>query len=136
AISLGLLYVPYAEVVYAHSFHPYLALVCIVGAIAIFVSVIPRADKFGAPGPVLSPKQHPRLFADLELVAKATKQAMPTEVYLLPDVNAWVSQRGGILGFGGRRVMGLGLPLLHALTRSQFRAVLAHEFGHFYGDTQ
>jgi heat shock protein HtpX len=29
--------------------------------------------------------------------------------------------------------MGLGLPLLEALTVRQFRAVLAHEFGHYYG---
>ena len=35
------------------------------------------------------------------------------------------------MGFGSRRVMGLGLPLL--LTVTQFRAVLAHEFGHYYG---
>jgi Zn-dependent protease with chaperone function len=30
-------------------------------------------------------------------------------------------------------VMGLGLPLLQTLTVSQFRAVMAHEFGHYYG---
>ena len=29
--------------------------------------------------------------------------------------------------------MGLGLPLMQLLTVSQFRAVIAHEFGHFYG---
>jgi heat shock protein HtpX len=37
------------------------------------------------------------------------------------------------MGFGSRRVMGLGLPLLSILTVSQFRAVLAHEFAHYYG---
>ena len=49
------------------------------------------------------------------------------------EVNAWVADRGGILGFGSRRVMGLGLPLMSILTVSQFRAVLAHEFAHYYG---
>ena len=29
--------------------------------------------------------------------------------------------------------MGLGLPLMSVLTVSQFRAVLAHEFAHYYG---
>jgi hypothetical protein len=58
---------------------------------------------------------------------------MPAEVYLVPEVNAWVGQRGGLMGFGGRRVMGLGLPLLQLLTVSQLKAVLAHEFGHYYG---
>jgi Zn-dependent protease with chaperone function len=66
-------------------------------------------------------------------VAKATGQVVPAEVYLLNEVNAWVSQRGGIMGFGGRRVMGLGLPLMHTTTVSQFRAILAHEFGHYHG---
>ncbi|PYS55111.1 MAG: hypothetical protein DMG13_05535 [Acidobacteria bacterium] len=37
------------------------------------------------------------------------------------------------MGFGSRRVMGIGLPLLQLLTVSQFEAVLAHEFGHFHG---
>jgi hypothetical protein len=58
---------------------------------------------------------------------------MPAEVYLVADLNAWVAQRGGIMGFGSHRVMGLGLPLLQILTVSQLRAVLAHEFGHYYG---
>jgi Zn-dependent protease with chaperone function len=48
-------------------------------------------------------------------------------------VNAWVMQRGGIMGFGSRRVMGLGLPLMRILTCAQFSAVLAHEFGHYHG---
>ena len=38
---------------------------------------------------------------------------------------------------GKKRIMLLGLPLLQLLTISQFRAILAHEFGHYYaGDTR
>lgn len=133
AISAGLLYIPYAEVVYAHRITPKLILVCIFGALAILWSILPRFDKFPPPGPKLTRDQHPRLFNELDTVASATQQAMPTEVYLIPDVNAWVAQRGGIMGFGSRRVMGLGLPLMRTLTCSQFRAVLAHEFGHYHG---
>jgi hypothetical protein len=58
---------------------------------------------------------------------------MPKEVYLVPDVNAWVSQRGGVMGIGSRRIMGVGLPLLQVLTVRELRAVMAHEFGHFHG---
>lgn len=132
-IAGGLLYIPYAEVVYAHRIHFKLALGCLIGALAILWSVLPRRDKFEAPGPRLTREQQPRLFADLESVAGSVGQAMPAEVYLVPDVNAWVSQRGGIMGMGSRRVMGLGLSLMRVLTRSQFRAVLAHEFGHYHG---
>jgi Zn-dependent protease with chaperone function len=62
---------------------------------------------------------------------------MPAEVYLIPEVNAWVGQRGGFMGIGSRRIMGLGLPLLETLNVSQLEAVLVHEFGHYYrGDTR
>jgi heat shock protein HtpX len=61
------------------------------------------------------------------------QEPLPREVYLIGEPNAWVADRGGFMGFGSRRVMGLGLPLLGALNISQFRAVLAHEFAHYYG---
>jgi hypothetical protein len=57
---------------------------------------------------------------------------MPSEVYLLNEVNAWVTHRGGVMGFGSHRVMGIGLPLLQALTVPELKAVIAHEFGHYH----
>ncbi len=105
----------------------------VVGAFLILKSIVPRPDRFVAPGPLLAPAQQPRLFAELREVAAATGQEMPAEVYLILDVNAWVSQRGGFMGLGSRRVMGLGLPLLQALDLRQLRGVIAHEFGHYHG---
>jgi Zn-dependent protease with chaperone function len=96
-------------------------------------SLVPRTDKFTPPGPQLSRSQQPRLFAELEAIAASLNEPMPKEVYLTGEVNAWVADRGGMLGFGSRRVMGLGIPLMSVLTVSQFRAVLAHEFAHYYG---
>jgi heat shock protein HtpX len=128
-----LLYLPYAEVRYAKRLDLRVAVFCIVGAGVILWSILPRRDGFVPPGPRLAPGQHPRLFAQLTGVAQAVGQAMPAEVYLVPEVNAWVAQRGGVMGLGSRRVMGVGLPLLEILTVSQLRAVLAHEFGHYYG---
>src|SRR5262245_37967839 len=133
AISAGLLYIPYAEVVYADHITHKLILILILAACAMLWSILPRFDKFPPPGPKLTRDEHPKLFEEIEAVARATKQAMPAEVYLVGDVNAWVTQRGGIMGFGSRRVMGLGLPLMRILTCSQFSAVLAHEFGHYHG---
>jgi heat shock protein HtpX len=109
----------------------------VVTGIVILLSLIPRRDRFSPPGPPLHQAEHRRLFSELSSIAKALNEPMPREVYLIPDVNAWVAERGGVMGFGSRRVMGLGLPLVRILTISQFRAVLAHEFGHFYsGDTR
>ena len=100
---------------------------------AMLWSLLPRPDKFKAPGVLIERTAQPRLFAEIENIAGALNEPMPSEVYLIGDVNAWVADRGGLMGFGSRRVMGLGLPLLSILTVSQFRAVLAHEFAHYYG---
>lgn len=96
-------------------------------------SLLPRPDKFTAPGPLLDRTQHPRLFEELDAIAASLNEPMPSEVYLIGEVNAWVADRGGVMGLGGRRVMGLGLPLMSILTVSQFRGVVAHEFAHYYG---
>jgi Zn-dependent protease with chaperone function len=105
----------------------------IVAAAAMLWSLVPRRDKFEAPGLLLDPASHPVLFAELAQIAAQLKDPLPREVYLIGDANAWVADRGGWMGIGSRRVMGLGLPLLAALNVSQFRAILAHEFAHYYG---
>ena len=133
AIAWGLLYVPYAEIVYFNRLDPRIAFFCIVSAGIVLWSVVPRPDHFEAPGPELETSQQPELFRLLDSVRSATAQDPPKNVYLIPEVNAWVAQRGGFMGIGSRRVMGLGLPLMQVLTVDQLRAVLAHEFGHYYG---
>lgn len=132
-IAAGLLWLVYAQIFLAHHVIVKLVLVCLALAGMILWSVVPRPDHFEPPGPRLSEQEHPRLFEQIRDVARRTEQAMPSEVYLVPDVNAFVTQRGGMMGFFSRRVMGIGLPLLSLLTVSELRGVLAHEFGHYHG---
>jgi Zn-dependent protease with chaperone function len=99
----------------------------------ILKSLLPTRDKFVALGPKLDRAHEPALFATIDAVARQTGQNPPAEVYLRPDANADVTERGGILGFGSKRVMSIGMPLLITLSVSQLRGVLAHEFGHFEG---
>lgn len=110
-----------------------LLLIAVVAAGVILWSILPRIDEFEPPGPRLEPDRHPRLFAALRKVAEATGQPIPAEVYLVHDLNAWVSSRGGVMGLGSRRIMGLGLPLLQILSVAELKAVLAHELGHYHG---
>jgi len=105
----------------------------IIIAATMLWSLVPRRDKFVAPGMPLFRQDQQRLFAELDDIAASLNERLPSEVYLIPDANAFVADRGGVIGFGSRRVMGLGLPLFPVLTVSQFRAVLAHEFAHYYG---
>jgi Zn-dependent protease with chaperone function len=141
ALALGLaavlLWIPYAAFVNDVRIPAKLALVCIACGLMIIWAVLPRWDKFVAPGPELTASNEPTLFKTLNEVARATNQQMPAEVYLVNEVNAFVAQRGGVMGLGSRRVMGLGLPLMQAVTVQELKAVLAHEFGHYHaGDVK
>lgn len=133
AVTVGLLYIPYAEYAYLHRLDIRIAIACIGAAFAILIGVLPRIDKFVAPGVELLPAGQPRLFAVLDAIASATGQTRPKSVYLIGDLNAWVAQRGGIMGVGSRRVMAIGLPLLEIMNVGELRGVIAHEYGHYHG---
>jgi Zn-dependent protease with chaperone function len=124
-----LVWLPYASVVYLrlNALTGKLAIFCVIAAFIILKSVVPRPDRFTPPGPELAPDRHPRLFAEIQRTAESAGQPMPAEVYLVPDVNAWVSQRGGVMGIGGRRIMGIGLALLQMLKVSELHAVSRHQ---------
>jgi Zn-dependent protease with chaperone function len=128
-----LLYIPYAEYVYLERVDLRIAFFCLTGAGALGWAVMPRPDPFVAPGPELHASEQPKLFELIESVRAATRQGQPRHVYLVLQVNAWVAQRGGLMGVGSRRVMGLGPPLIQAVTVEQLRAIVAHEFGHYHG---
>lgn len=131
AVAGGLLYLVYLDYAVAERVHPKLLLFCVIGAGSVLWAIVPRVDRFEPPGPRVMPAHEPELFRTLEQTANATGQTMPAEVYVVHDVNAFVTSRGGVMGFGSRRVMGLGLPLMQALTVEEFKGVLAHEFGHY-----
>jgi Zn-dependent protease with chaperone function len=135
AISLAgfLIFIPIGMVVFLHRFQIHIGIASFVGGCMILWSVLPRWDRFVAPGPRLTEKDQPELFKQLQSIAQSTEQSMPAEVYALPEMNAWVANRGGIMGIGSRRIMGIGIPLMQVLSTQQLRGVLAHEFGHYYG---
>jgi Zn-dependent protease with chaperone function len=132
-VAAALLWIAYADV--AYTTHPIgrLVLACVVGAATILLAIVPRPDRFEAPGPRVTSAEEPHLFEAIETVAAATGQAMPADVYIVNAVNAFVTHRGGMMGIGSRRVMGIGLPLMQVLTVDEFKSVLAHEFGHYHG---
>lgn len=82
-------------------------------------------------GKPLTRGEAPRLFAEVDAVRKAVDAPPAHRVLLTDDFNAAVSQvpRLGMFGWH-RNYLVLGVPLLHALPPEEFRAVLAHEFGH------
>jgi heat shock protein HtpX len=136
AVAGLLCLVPVATVKLTGGIH-WLAFLFFAAAALILWSVVPRPERFKAPGPLLTPESDPHLFQEIFRLARELGQKAPREAYLMPDVTAWVGERGGFMGFGRRRIVGVGLTLLEALSISELRAVLAHEFAHFgRGDTR
>ena len=119
ALLIGILFIPHVP--------GRLILFCLIGAALIAISIVPWPRRFIPPGPMLNPAGQPRLFDELRGVAESVGEAMPADVYVTPEMNAGVFQRGR------RRVMVLGLPLMQILSVAQMRAVVAHEFGHYHG---
>jgi Zn-dependent protease with chaperone function len=109
--------------------------VTITGALlggSILWAVVPRRLPFEAPGVRLTRESQPRLLAVIDDEAEACGERVPDEVYGTFEVNAAVLEVNR-----RRRVMIVGLPLLHLVSERGLRAVIAHEFGHYAGgDTQ
>ncbi len=82
-------------------------------------------------GREISREEAPELFALVDRHARALRAPIPNRVLVDDQFNASVAQtpRWGLFG-GWRNDLVLGLPLMQALDREEFSAVLAHEFGH------
>ncbi|OON70510.1 M48 family metallopeptidase [Hymenobacter sp. CRA2] len=81
----------------------------------------------------LVPESHPELVAFIEQLCTETGAPRPKHIYLTPDVNAAVFYQHPLLSlvWPARKSLLIGAGLVNALTLSEFKAVLAHEFGHF-----
>jgi Zn-dependent protease with chaperone function len=85
-------------------------------------------------GLALAHRDYPALFAAIDDVRTAAKAPRAHVVLLTNDVNAAIVQvpRLGMFGWQKNYLI-LGLPLLQLLSLDEFKAVLAHEFGHLSG---
>jgi Zn-dependent protease with chaperone function len=81
----------------------------------------------------LKRKDYPRLFNFLHAIAKETGAPRPHRVFLSAQVNAAVFYDISFfsLFFSSKKNLEIGLGLINVLNMSEFKAVLAHEFGHF-----
>jgi len=81
----------------------------------------------------ITEKDQPALFAVIREVADAANTQFPKKVFIIPEVNASVFYNSSFwsMFFPVRKNLQIGLGLLNSLNLSEFKAVLAHEFGHF-----
>ena len=81
----------------------------------------------------ITASDEPALFAFIHRLADDTGAPRPHRVFLSPGVNAAVFYDLSILNllFPSKKNLEIGLGLANALSLSEFKAVLAHEMGHF-----
>jgi Zn-dependent protease with chaperone function len=102
--------------------------------LAVFLWIILKALWVKLPPPQgteITARDAPALFATIEELRRALRSPRFHHVLVTDDFNAAVVQapRLGLFGWS-RNYLIIGLPLAKALTVEQFKAVLAHEFGH------
>lgn len=77
--------------------------------------------------------EHPDLWAFIDQICKETGAPYPKNIYVDPDVNAYVAYSNMWLSLflPVRKELTIGLGLVSCLNLSEFKAVVTHEFGHF-----
>jgi Zn-dependent protease with chaperone function len=106
------------------------ALVTLYAIVRSLFARVKEAD----PGRPLSREEAPALWSLAEEVAQRLGTRPVDAIYVTPSPEIAVLERGGIwtkLRGEGRRSLVLGLGALPGLSQSQFKAILAHEYGHF-----
>lgn len=114
-----------------------LLLIVVVGTgytlFALVRSIFTRI-KLEDPGRLLSRDESPALWAVAEEVAKRVNARPIDAIYISPGTEIAVTERGNLISKlrgTAQRCLILGLGVLPGLTQSQFKAILAHEYGHF-----
>lgn len=86
-------------------------------------------------GLLLTREQTPALFALIDEVAATLQSPKPDVVLLSGDFNCAIAQVPRLGAFGWyKSYLILGLPMLQAIAPEEFKAILAHEFGHLSGN--
>lgn len=81
----------------------------------------------------ISEHEEPKLYAFIQEIVREVQTDFPKKIYLSSDVNACVFYDSSFWSmlFPVRKNLQIGLGLVNTLSEQEFRAILAHEFGHF-----
>lgn len=81
----------------------------------------------------ITEEQQPELFGFIREIVNETHTGFPKKVYLSGEVNAAVFYDSSFwsMFFPVRKNLQIGLALVNTNSKNEFKAILAHEFGHF-----
>jgi len=123
---------------YGFSFGRAIALFCSALLTLFMVKSLFAIRKMGTPSGIeVSPQDQPELYAFLHKLADEVGAPKPHRVFITPEVNAAVFYDLSLINllFPSKKNLIVGLGLVNVLNLSEFKAVLAHEFGHFSQNT-
>ena len=92
-----------------------------------------RGEDEGCQHLEITAQQQPKLFEFIRSLCQEIHSPLPAHVYINPNVNAAVLYSTSILNLvvPPRKDLLIGLGLIQGLNIVEFKAILAHEFGHF-----
>jgi len=81
----------------------------------------------------ITEEEQPRLFAFIRQLSKETHTPLPKKIFISPNVNACVFYNSSFwsMFLPVKKNLEIGLGLVNSINASEFKAVVAHEFGHF-----
>lgn len=122
--------------------HPsFLTIILGLGAAGVGVSIIFFLIKFifsvskdeNSQRVEIHEQNQPLLFAFVRKLTTETRTPFPKKIFVSPDVNACVFYNSSFwsMFLPVRKNLEVGLGLVNSINISEFKAVMAHEFGHF-----
>lgn len=102
--------------------------------LVFLVKFLFAVSKFDRSGSVeIKEAEQPQLFAFIRQLTIDTQTPFPKKIYLSPEVNACVFYDSSFwsMFLPVKKNLQIGLGLVNALNLSEFKSVMAHEFGHF-----
>jgi Zn-dependent protease with chaperone function len=81
----------------------------------------------------ITKQSEPKLFKFISDIVKEVETDFPKKIYLSTDVNASVFYDSSFwsMFFPIKKNLQIGLGLVNTITEQEFKAIMAHEFGHF-----
>lgn len=142
ALALGLMAVCFVGAGYILKEHASLATLVLAAGLVVFgVMIVYFLIKFMfkthktdlSDLTLITRAQHPDLFAFIDGIVKEVGTPFPNKIYISPQVNASVFYDSSFwsMFFPIKKNLHIGMGLVNTITEEEFKAILAHEFGHF-----
>jgi len=109
----------------------------VVGAAMLFVFTLKflfKKHSFENPKNIeLKEQEHPELFQFIRKLCEETGAPLPKRIFVNDEINAMVFYNSTILSLfmPVRKNLLIGLGLVNSVNLTEFKAIMAHEFGHF-----